>query len=134
MIQIHEYVSFNHFTSLLSVDSIRSYCLFAFSQAELVLQRYTSGRARDAVDFGEGWADADQAVPELAQRMRLPRGRHGAWTERMPLQQLVCTVLNGMAANSEQRRRPAVNARSRLGQCACIGTHRVSRHRADPSI
>lgn len=78
-------------------------------QADLVLQLYSSGDRRGASVFGEGWVDAAQAVLELAQRMRLPYGRHGAWARHLQLLQLVCTILEcRMAATGEQHTDPAV--------------------------
>ena len=80
-------------------------------QADLVLQLGNTGCGPAASDFGDGWVEAAQAVLELAQRMRLPYGRNGAWTKHLQLLQLVCTLVeSGKAAAGEHGQDPAVEA------------------------
>ena len=89
-------------------------------QADRVLQLCRRGCEQGTPAYGEGWIEAAQAVLELAQRMRLPHGRHGAWAKHRQLLQLVCTLVEagveaegaaGTAAAAEQPRAdPVVEA------------------------
>lgn len=80
-------------------------------QADVVLQLSNNGNLRDAPAFGEGWADAAQAVFDLAQRMRLRHGRNGAWAKHLQLLQLVCSILEqGMESSGQQVTDPALEA------------------------
>jgi hypothetical protein len=72
-------------------------------KADLVLQLYGTVELRNAPALDQGWIDAAQAVLEPALRMRLPYGRHGAWSKHLQLLQVTCTVLeNWMAVNGTQ--------------------------------
>ena len=76
-----------------------------------MLQLHSGGRVCEAPAVGEGWVGAAQAVLELAQRMRLPHGRHGAWAKHLQLLQVVCAILErGTTANGERHTDPAIEA------------------------
>lgn len=80
-------------------------------QTDLVLQLCNSSGEQGALDFGKDWIEAAQAVFELAQCMRLPCGRNGAWAKHLLLLQLVCTIVeSGKAATGEQHADPAIEA------------------------